>query len=45
MNWWMFAGGLMALICTAGHAIAGSELFYRPIKSAIINKLHASVLI
>ena len=23
MNWWMLAGGLMALICAAGHAVAG----------------------
>jgi hypothetical protein len=35
MNWWMFAGGLMASICTGGHAITGSKVSYRPIKSAI----------
>jgi hypothetical protein len=28
MNWWMLAGGLMALICTAGHAFAGWSMFY-----------------
>ncbi|SEF06043.1 hypothetical protein SAMN05519104_8143 [Rhizobiales bacterium GAS188] len=44
MNWWLLAGGLMALICTAGHAIAGRKMFYRPIRSAITNELHAGVL-
>lgn len=43
MNWWMLAGGLMALICAAGHAIAGWTTFYRPIRLAITNDLHASV--
>jgi len=40
----MFAGGLMAMICAAGHAIAGLNTFYRPIKSAITSELHASIL-
>ena len=40
----MLAGGLMALSCAAGHAVAGLNMFYRPIKSAITNELHASVL-
>ena len=44
MNWWMFAGGLMAMSCAAGHAIAGLNTFYRPIKSAITSELHASIL-
>ena len=44
MNWWLLAGGLMALVCAAGHAIAGAEMFYRPIKSAVTNELHAGVL-
>ena len=30
MNWWMLAGGLSALLCTAGHAFAGVGMFYRP---------------
>jgi hypothetical protein len=30
----MFAGGLMAMSCAAGHAIVGFNMFYRPIKSA-----------
>jgi hypothetical protein len=30
------AGGLMASMCAAGHAIAGRKMFYRPIKSAIL---------
>jgi hypothetical protein len=30
MNWWMLAGGLSALLCTAGHAFAGVGIFYRP---------------
>ncbi len=44
VNWWMLAGGLLALICAAGHAVAGLDMFYRPIKSAIANELHAGVL-
>ena len=44
MNWLMLAGGLMALGCAAGHAVAGLNMFYRPIKAAITNELHAAVL-
>ena len=44
MNWWMLAGGLMALVCAAGHAVAGLNMFYRPIKAAIGNELLAAVL-
>jgi len=44
VNWWMLAGGLMALSCAVGHAIAGLNMFYRPIKLAITNELHAGVL-
>jgi hypothetical protein len=44
MNWWLLAGGLMASVCAAGHAIAGAKMFYRPIKSAVSNELHAGVL-
>jgi len=43
MNWWMMAGGAMALICAAGHAIAGWGMFYRPIKSDLRSELHAGV--
>jgi hypothetical protein len=43
VNWWMLAGGAMALLRAAGHALAGWGMFYRPIKSAIANDLHASV--
>jgi len=44
MNWWMIAAGLMAAMCAAGHAIAGRTMFYRPMKAAIADKLHAAVL-
>ena len=44
MNWWLTAGGLMASICASGHAIVGRRMFYRPIKSAITDGLHAGVL-
>ena len=44
VNWWMLAGGLMALSSAAGHAVAGLNMFYRPIRSAIANELHAGVL-
>ncbi len=43
MNWWMLAGGLMALVCALGHAIAGRGMFYRPIKAAIADDLRAGV--
>ena len=43
MNWWMLAGSLMALICAAGHAVAGWDMFYRPIRSTITSDLHAGV--
>jgi hypothetical protein len=43
MNWWMMAGGLMALLCASGHAIAGRSMFYRPIKAAIADDLQAGV--
>ena|SRR5258708_38998564 len=44
MNWWMLAAGLIASGAAAGHAVAGSRLFYRPVKSAITDPLHAGVL-
>ena len=43
MNWLMLVGGLPALICAAGHAIAGRSMFYQPIKSDLHNELHAGV--
>jgi hypothetical protein len=44
MNGWLLAGGLMASVCAAGHAIAGPKMFYRPIKAAVTNELQAGVL-
>jgi len=44
VNGWMLASGLMALSCAGGHAFAGLNMFYRPIKSAITNKLHVGIL-
>jgi hypothetical protein len=43
MNWWMVAGGTMALIYAVGHAIAGRSMFFRPIKSDLHSELHAAV--
>jgi hypothetical protein len=43
MNWWMLAGSAMALICAAGHAIAGRSMFYRPITADVRSALHAGV--
>jgi hypothetical protein len=43
MNWRVLAGGLMALIWAAGHAIGGRDMFYRPITAALDSKLHAGV--
>ena len=39
MNWCMLAGGAMAAICAAGHAVAGRKMFYRPIRTAIKDDL------
>src|SRR5262249_56555311 len=39
----MLAGGLSALVCTVGHALAGVGMFYRPIKTAIADPLQAGV--
>ena len=44
MNWWTIGGGAMALFCAAGHAVAGWRMFYRPMRSAIGDALHAGVL-
>ena len=44
MNWWLLAGGIMASVCTAGHAFAGAKMFYQPIKSVVTNELDAGVL-
>jgi hypothetical protein len=43
MNWWMVAAGAMALVCAAGHAVAGRGMFYRPIKADLRSELHAAV--
>jgi hypothetical protein len=43
VNWWMLAGGLSALACTAGHALAGVGMFYRPIRAGIADPLQAGV--
>jgi hypothetical protein len=43
VNWWRLAGGLSALICTAGHAAVGVGMFYRPIKAAIADHLQAGI--
>jgi hypothetical protein len=39
----MRAGCAMALLCAAGHALAGRGMFYRPIRSTIASDLHAGV--
>jgi hypothetical protein len=39
----MLAGGLSALVCTAGHAAVGVGMFYRPIKAAIADHLQAGI--
>src|SRR6516225_2536431 len=39
----MLAGGLSALVCTAGHALAGVGMFYRPIKTSVADPLQAGV--
>jgi hypothetical protein len=44
VNWWMLAGAAMAAICAAGHAVAGWNMFYRPIRSAITEELAGGVL-
>ena len=43
MNGWIVAAGIMALICTAGHVIAGSKMFYRPIEAVLTDQLQSAV--
>jgi hypothetical protein len=43
MNWWQAAGGAIALICAAGHAISGRGMFYQPIMSDLRDKLQAGL--
>jgi len=43
MNWWMATGGMMALICAAGHAILGGSIFYQSIKSDLRSERLAAV--
>jgi hypothetical protein len=44
VNGWLLAGGLMALICAAGHAFAGRPMFYRPMRAALGDELQSGVL-
>jgi len=43
MNWWIIAGGLLAAVCTAGHAWAGRDMYFRPIRSRLTDAVQASV--
>jgi hypothetical protein len=44
MNWWMLAGGVMALVCTLGHAVAGADMYFRPMRAALDNDRLAGVV-
>jgi len=44
MSWWIIAAGATALMCAAGHAVAGWRMFYRPMRQAITNALQGGVL-
>jgi hypothetical protein len=39
----VLAGGLSALVCTAGHEAVGVGTFYRPIKAAIADHLQVGI--
>jgi hypothetical protein len=43
VHWWVLAGGLSALVCTAGHEAVGVGMFYRPIKAAIADHLQVGI--
>src|SRR5262249_42507492 len=40
----MLAGGMMALVCAFGHAVAGADMYLRPIRAAIDDDLLAGVV-
>ena len=41
MNWWGLASGLLAALCTAGHAFAGHRMFLRPIQSHLTDAVQS----
>ena len=44
MNWWMLAGSTMALVCALGHAVAGVDMYLRPMRAALDNDRLAGVV-
>jgi hypothetical protein len=44
VNWWMLAGGVMALVCAFGHAVAGADMYFRPIRAALDDDLLVGVM-
>ena len=44
MNWWLLAAAVMAAICAAGHAFAGRDMYFRPIRSALKDEGLSAVL-
>src|SRR5215467_3505674 len=43
MNLWIIASGLLAALCTAGHAVAGHNMYFQPIQSHLTDATQASV--
>ncbi len=43
MNLWIIASGLLAALCTAGHAVAGHNMYFRPIQSHLTDATQSSV--
>lgn len=43
MNLWIIASGLLAALCTAGHAVAGRNMYFRPIRSHLTETVQSSV--
>ena len=43
MNPWIIASGLLAALCTAGHAVAGHKMYFRSIQSHLTDATQSSV--
>lgn len=43
MNLWIIASGLLAALCTAGHAVAGRNMYFQSIQSHLTDALQSSV--
>jgi len=43
MNLWIIASGLLAALCTAGHAVAGHKMYFRSIQLRLTDPTQSGV--